>query len=85
MRLVFICESVNLERIHYIQRGGNLTTRRSARNYSQTNKSELPERNNDRIIEIFYSTEEPRSEYLYRSISFQLNKTGWTIEWRFIR
>lgn len=73
---------VDLERIHYIQRGGSLTSRRAAQNYysnnlvSQTMKSDYYERKNDRVLEIFYSTDNPRTDYLYKSISFQLIKTG---------
>jgi hypothetical protein len=66
---------VSLERIQYIQRGGVGTPRRSARNYNQRSLQH-PHDREQKQFEIYYSTDHPRSEYLYKRISFQLNKSG---------
>ncbi|CAF0880334.1 unnamed protein product [Rotaria sp. Silwood1] len=68
---------IYLERIQYIQRGGRSTSRRSARNYNQLETNHQHNQNDHydkkkRQFEIYYSTDQPRSEYLYKSISFQL-------------
>ncbi len=75
--MVLVC----LERIQYIQRGSGSAPRRSARNYSQL-RLQFQHGQNDHYdrqqkqLEVYYSTDHPRSEYLYKSISFQLKKSG---------
>ncbi|CAF4047827.1 unnamed protein product [Rotaria sp. Silwood2] len=68
---------IYLERIQYIQRGGSSTNRRSARDYNQLQTNRQPNQNGHydpqkRQIEIYYSKDQHRSEYLYKSITFQL-------------
>ena len=66
---------VYLERIQYIQRGDGTNTGRSARTYNQLSQNGR-HRRNQRLLEIFYCTDHPRSEYLYKSLTFQLKKNG---------
>jgi hypothetical protein len=75
--LVVVC----LERIQYIQRGGGGTPRRSARSYSQLRLQQQHSQNEhydrqQKQLEIYYMTDNPRSEYLYKSIIFQIKKSG---------
>jgi hypothetical protein len=75
--LVVVC----LERIQYIQRGGGGTPRRSAGIYSQLRLQQQHSQNEyydrqQKQLEIYYTTDYPRSEYLYKSISFQIKKSG---------
>ncbi|CAF0755909.1 unnamed protein product [Rotaria sordida] len=70
---------IYLERIQYIQRGGSGTSRRSARDYNQLPINHQHNQNDhydpqNKQLEIYYSTDRPRSEYLYKRISFQLRK-----------
>ncbi|CAF0762699.1 unnamed protein product [Adineta steineri] len=65
--------TIYLERIQYIQRGDGTNTGRSARNYHQLNQNGR-HRPNQKRLEIFYWADEPRSEYLYKSVSFQIKK-----------
>jgi hypothetical protein len=66
---------VYLERIHYIQRGDVETTRRSACRLNQCSSvgQHQPPRQQ---LEFYYSTDHPRSEYLYKRINFQLTERG---------
>ena len=72
---------VCLERIQYIQRGGGETNRRSARECTQHRSNRQRGQHNtfesqQKQLEIYYHTDYPRSEYLYKSLSFQLMKSG---------
>lgn len=72
---------VCLERIQYIQRGGGETNQRSAREYNQLRLNRQHGQNNaigsqQKQLEIYYHTDHPRSEYLYKSLSLQLIKLG---------
>lgn len=79
--IIYAIILVHLENIQYIQRGGGLLGARSARNYNkeledrQNNKGSHPDPLH-RQLKIYYCTERPRSDYLYKNVTFQLMKTG---------
>lgn len=66
---------VCLERIQYIQRCENGHFGRSARNCTQSQVNSFKDYS-QRLIEIYYSTDHPRSEYLYKTATFQLFLPG---------
>ena len=73
---------VQLERIQYIQRVDGSSAGRSARNYdtNRVNNNQQGQisrnRQQPKLLEIFYCGDRPRSEYLYKSVLIQLRKSG---------
>ena len=64
---------VYLERIQYIQRGGGgEMNHRSAKEYHKIVQSQNSG-TQQKHLEIYYHSDRPRSDYLYKMISFQLN------------
>ena len=71
------CCLVCLDRIQYIQRGGSGMSPRSAVYDSEHRPSSVAPRDSQQLqLEIYYDTDHPRSEYLYKFKSFQLIKPG---------
>lgn len=69
---------VHLERIQYIQRVINGDRHRSARNFNKTDGEEQLSNNEtkQKMLEIYYTTDRSRSQYLYKCLRFQLELPG---------
>lgn len=68
---------VHLERIQYIQRGGGGKSYRSAREcqrlqFHQQKERTMNHASQQKQLQIYYHSDRPRSDYLYKVISFQL-------------
>ncbi|CAF1155473.1 unnamed protein product [Adineta ricciae] len=69
---------IQLERIQYIQRADGSSAGRSARNYDANNHQQGQTNRNrqqPKLLEIFYCEDRARSEYLYKNVLIQLRKS----------